>query len=235
MAAVYSVLRFVRSYTSETHAVPVGVALWSPDQGYVGFKTISKNEPVRKLDDERDQMLVDMALERIQGFLTTRTAPYAREPGNPCSDQWWDQVRKSHVHSLTFTEPRVVDVSASAEGLDQLYEMIMRPFRIPAVLPPDAHTDTYAELRDGSYTHFYPSVVAVQLCSPRGPIHKVRVRPDPKGSHWGWWDAERQHFTMIWPTAFQVDMCFPSGAASAEARGRGLVTQLSVEKLGDAQ
>lgn len=236
MAAVHSILRFVRTYTSETHAVPVGVVLWHEgSQSYVGFKAIGKDEPVRKLSDERDRMLIHLTIDRIRDAIETRIAPHDRKPSNPHTNQWWSKMRGSLVHSLRLTEPRAIDLPATNEGLEQLYEMTMRPFRIPAVLPPGAYTDMHAELRDGKYEHFYPTAFAVRMCSPRGPVHAVRVRPDDNGTHWGWWDAERQHFTMIWGSRLQVDVCFPGGSDANEAVGNGLVCRLGVEKLGDAK
>lgn len=65
-------------------------------------------------------------------------------------------------------------------------------------------------------------------------IHKVRIRPDENGSHWGWWSAERQTFTMIWRSKIQLDMCFAYGPAAEKKRGGGLRCRLAVEMIADA-
>lgn len=235
--AVHSILRFVRSYTSETHAIPVGVVLWHdgvvPDRSYVGFKAIEPEERIRGLLDERDRRLAELAIEKIRHAIDTRTALHDREPSSPWTTRWWAQMENCLVHSLRLTPQRAIDLPASDEGLAQLYTMTMRPFRIPAVLPPGAYTDMHAVFRNGRFEHFYPSVAAVRMCDSKNPVHAVRVRQDDNGSHWGWWGAERQQFSMIWPSRLQVEVCFTYGSEAAMRIGDGLVCRLSIEDLGE--
>jgi len=95
-----------------------------------------------------------------------------------------------------------------------------------------AHTDLYAHFRDGYWWHLYPSKVALRMCSvPEEDMKRVRVSYDENGAYWGWWDAEKEHFTMIWPSRVQVEICFPYGSAAEERRGRGKLVQLKVEEI----
>ncbi len=96
-------------------------------------------------------------------------------------------------------------------------------------VPLDAHTNMWAH-RDPEieFHHIHHSDMAVSMCGS-GPIVEVCVTLDPAGKHWGWWDAERKWFTMIFHDKMLVDMCFPYGSKAAEELGRGRVAQLRVE------
>ena len=67
-----------------------------------------------------------------------------------------------------------------------------------------------------------------------GPIFKVSmraVRADESSPYWGWWDAERETISMIWPDKRLLNMCFPYGPKAEEERGRGLRVNLVLEEL----
>ena len=102
--------------------------------------------------------------------------------------------------------------------------------RVPAA----ASTIMYAERTEKGFRHLYPSVIAVQMCSPKGPVVKVQVtRDEERGSHHGWWDAKKQHFCMPWENRLQAEMCFAYGHQVLEEAGEGLLCRLRVEPVLD--
>lgn len=83
------------------------------------------------------------------------------------------------------------------------------------------------------YEDFYPSTMQVRMCGDH-PIVRVRVsetETPTDRSYWAWWDNERQHFTMVYYSRVQVEICFAYGSKAEEARGRGKVCQVDVEEL----
>jgi len=95
----------------------------------------------------------------------------------------------------------------------------------------------YAERtdEDEQLTHFFPSTLQVRMCGS-GPLMLARLRIDPEGPHWGWYESHhpynrdrRGHVTMIYPAKLLVDMCFPGGTAPEIKRGHGQLVRLSAE------
>lgn len=226
--AFYAIFKYTRAYSSITQAIPVAVALWD-ESGVTHFRALSAGEEARGIHPDTDRRYVDLAIERLHDRMERGAVSKRVTMG------WWTNLRAELVHSLLMSEPLAIDLPATKEGLAKLWEDTMRPFRIPAVLPPNPSTDLYAQLRDdGTYYHFFPHPRLVESCSSEPiTVHKVRVQPDDNGRYWGWWDAERQCFTMIWPSRTQFEMCFPYGPEAEERRGRGLICRLSAMKIED--
>lgn len=73
----------------------------------------------------------------------------------------------------------------------------------------------------------------VKLYGFEHPIVKVVVReiePGETSIYWAWWSNEDQHFHWLWPSKGQVNMCFPYGPEVEEAKGRGHVLNVVVER-----
>ena len=102
--------------------------------------------------------------------------------------------------------------------------------------------------RDGAefYSSIFPSKMAVTMCmGDPEPIHAVKVRlGDGSSRYWGWWSTrlksllgseERDpgHFTMIFPSRIQVEICFAYGYEAEEKAGNGKLVNLIVEPTGE--
>ncbi len=210
--------------------IPVAVAVW--DGKYVCFKCLLPGEKIRGVFNPDQLVAVELTLDRLKGWLNTGCLPYhTGNPLTPTETEWWEYVRACLIHSLKLDEPKVTDTPATQEGVEQLFRETLRAYQIPAVIPAGATTDMWAELTPKGYRHIYESEVAVRMCGPKGPIHQVRVTQDPEGPFWGWWDAERQAFCMIWQSEVQNKMCFTYGPEASEARGQGLRSRLRLERI----
>lgn len=63
---------------------------------------------------------------------------------------------------------------------------------------------------------------------PPPPQHDPKVNePD----YWGWWDNDKQEFTLIWNKYFLLNMCFTYGMDAEEERGRGKAYRVNVKKV----
>ena len=64
------------------------------------------------------------------------------------------------------------------------------------------------------------------------PVYEVTVSEMPDepmlDSYWGWWDAQRGAFTMVYYAQALVEMCFPYGSKVEEERGRGKLMPVAV-------
>lgn len=96
----------------------------------------------------------------------------------------------------------------------------------------------HAHHHTGAPIYFYasPSRRWVELHRSSDPIVPVRVREwsegDPPSPYFGWLDAsDTTHYTMVWPSEAQLDMCFIYGPEAEEARGRGRKVRLVVEEV----
>lgn len=58
------------------------------------------------------------------------------------------------------------------------------------------------------------------------PSHDTSSQAD----YWGWFDENKQDFTMIYPKYFLLDMCFPSGIKGSEEAGQGKAYRLEILK-----
>lgn len=83
---------------------------------------------------------------------------------------------------------------------------------------------------------FYPSKKLVEMTySEKRIIHKVKVTPyegpEDKALYWGWWDNEREAFSMIYHSKTLVSLCFIYGPEVEETAGKGKVMPLLVTKV----
>ena len=51
---------------------------------------------------------------------------------------------------------------------------------------------------------------------------------DIEVDYWGWYDAKRDEFTMIYAQRFLLDMCFPAGIKETENGGGGKAYRLEI-------
>ncbi len=91
---------------------------------------------------------------------------------------------------------------------------------------------------DGVFDHVYPSRIQVGMCTSEPPV-QVTVTEVPAQTDrdditsdlwWGWQEAGKTAFCMIWPTRASLQVCFPYGLDTAVARGQGRVVRLAITK-----
>ncbi len=82
-----------------------------------------------------------------------------------------------------------------------------------------------------------PTRDMAKLCVDEEQLVEVLVQEDPDGRYYGWQDAVRTSDfpSMIWPTAHQLEMCFPNGTKPSVERGEGRVVRLSIQAVGGAK
>jgi hypothetical protein len=86
------------------------------------------------------------------------------------------------------------------------------------------------------YDHFFPNTLCVRMCGEY-EILKVQVTADPdpaavkKDNYWGYWDNEKETFTMVYYSRIRLNMCFPYGPEVYEQRGEGICVPVKVEVL----
>ena len=113
----------------------------------------------------------------------------------------------------------------------------------PLVTTPDEKT-YYAHRSEGEFYWISLSREWVELHELSHPIVAVRVRerrpedPPPclhrRGwlvDYWGWLKTGADHYTFIFPSKDQMQMCFPYGPDSDERLGRGRQVRLIVEEV----
>ncbi len=63
---------------------------------------------------------------------------------------------------------------------------------------------------------------------PPPPQHDTKVNePD----YWGWWDAKKEKFSLIFGKHFLLEMCFPYGTKIEEERGNGKAYRINVKLI----
>ncbi len=65
------------------------------------------------------------------------------------------------------------------------------------------------------------------------PVFPVIVRELHEGEtsfYWAWWSTEEQAFMFVFPRKIMVETCFTYGTKAEEARGRGGLMNVVVER-----
>lgn len=83
------------------------------------------------------------------------------------------------------------------------------------------------------FEHVFPTQGQVRMCGDHDVVAvSVRLAGDEEEpSHWGWVDTGKDQPTMIWPSYFQLCVCFQGEGAmlDQQKRGRGNPVRLIVE------
>lgn len=85
--------------------------------------------------------------------------------------------------------------------------------------------------KEGSYyTHFMANPNVVQLHDETSAVYQAEVEQceDSPGVYWGWWENQKQAFTMVYRTRSILNMCFPYGFDIEEKKGRGHAVPVKV-------
>jgi hypothetical protein len=107
--------------------VPVGVILCSPEEGKMWFRLPGDAERIAGVPLREARADLDLVRSQIEGWHRLGRLPYAKEPLEPLSVAWWEQVR-----GLLQWSVRLGPVQALAGGdpeavLEALYERTVEP------------------------------------------------------------------------------------------------------------
>lgn len=89
---------------------------------------------------------------------------------------------------------------------------------------------------DGRVVYLHASVSRpwLDLHGVPDPVVRVTVRAwkegDAPSTYWGWLRAGEDRYTLVWPSANALDICFPCGADVAESLGQGRKVHLVVQE-----
>jgi len=125
----YSVFNLITDEMRGT-SIPVGVALWTSDQGKPLMRLVHEDDHVKGLDRFAYEYIHQMQ-KQLHQWISSGEVPYAGDRLKPQSDEWWLHIRSLLVHELRMSEPRPIDSRNPADELDPLYEAIVGPRRSP--------------------------------------------------------------------------------------------------------
>jgi hypothetical protein len=110
-------------------AVPIGVALWSPERQWAKFRMVEEGERLRQFNSRENYPLVRFVRQKLEKWLSTNKLPYSEGPMTPYVDDWWRHVRDLLIHQVRLSEPRSIDCRNPDEELEPLYEAIVSSHR----------------------------------------------------------------------------------------------------------
>lgn len=138
----YTVLRYLIDVERGV-SIPIGIILSAPDQDYLRFRLPRDGESIPGVPSAKAKPVIDLARTKIEYWLKTGEVPYAKQPLEPLSQSWWDQVRKLMQFRVQIGAVQPIDCLNPEEEIETLYEAIVKP-----QLSPQAR----AERIDGAVT-----------------------------------------------------------------------------------
>jgi len=84
------------------------------------------------------------------------------------------------------------------------------------------------------FFHIFPHPKLALMCGS-GPVYELELRETEKGEvsdYWGWYDNEKNDYSMIYPNKTPFKMCFPYGYEAEEKAGKGRAVNLVVVERG---
>jgi hypothetical protein len=124
----YAVLRYLTDSQREI-TVPLGVILWSADQGRLCFRLPRQHEEIVGAPAAQARAYAEIARSKIQGWYELGRLPYQKEPLAPLSDAWWEAVRALLQWRVRLGPVRVVTCYDPEQELESLYEALVQPLR----------------------------------------------------------------------------------------------------------
>lgn len=102
-----------------------------------------------------------------------------------------------------------------------------------------ASFELFAQKLPGRYAGFYSSAKHFITSGPE-PVLRMRVTviatsEATEADYWGWWKAEGDYVTYVYPREFLVEMCFAYGSKAETERGRGWMVRVRVEEAAHMQ
>ena len=109
--------------------IPIGVALWSPEKDWAGFRLVGEKERLKQFKSQEHFPFVRLASEKIRHWIKCKELPYAHKPLVPTSDEWWRHVRDLLIHRIRLSEPRPIDCRDPEEEIEPLFEAVVAAHR----------------------------------------------------------------------------------------------------------
>ena len=95
--------------------------------------------------------------------------------------------------------------------------------------PEARHWDTWAKDYGNNEWRHFGSAFFARMRGGEKPVVAVRLIEDAEGPYHGWLKTGEDTPCMIWPSAIQLEMCFPYGMAAAIGKGGGQPIRLRCE------
>jgi hypothetical protein len=124
----YAVLRYLVEPQREV-TVPLGVVLWSADQGRLYFRLPHEEERIDGVPPAQARAYAEIARAKIEGWHARGELPYQKEPLAALGEGWWEAVRALLQWRVRLGHVRVVTCRDPEWELERLYEALVQPLR----------------------------------------------------------------------------------------------------------
>jgi superfamily II DNA or RNA helicase len=115
----YAVFSFLIDPPRET-GIPVGVAVWSPEQHRARVRFVKEGEPIEGLDVEEHLPFVRLVQQKVERWLETGRLPHGGG-GIPSEDAWWQHLRALLIHQVRLSEAKPLRCSDLEQEVEELY------------------------------------------------------------------------------------------------------------------
>jgi Protein of unknown function (DUF3037) len=122
----YAVLRYLVDRQREI-TVPIGIVLWSADQGQLWFRLPHEEERIDGEPTVQSRAYGEIVRAKIEGWHQRGELPYQTEPLLPLSDAWWGAVGRLLQWRVRLGPVRVVTCCEPEVELERLYEVLVHP------------------------------------------------------------------------------------------------------------
>jgi SNF2 family DNA or RNA helicase len=116
----YAVFSFLTDPPRET-SIPVGVAVWSPEQRFARVRFLNTEERVEGLDAGQHLPFVRLVQEQVERWLDAGRLPHGGG-GVPIEDAWWQYLRTLLIHRVRLSEPRALRCGDPEQEVEALYQ-----------------------------------------------------------------------------------------------------------------
>ena len=80
------------------------------------------------------------------------------------------------------------------------------------------------------YGHSEEEIVELEMIVSKDQTKPPSNDGNMVADYWGWFDSEREKYTMIYAKWFLLDMCFPAGIKTTEETNQGKAYRLEIIK-----
>ena len=160
----YAVFRYVKDAQRDV-TVPIGVALWSSEEGVVRTRLLKQSERISRISKTDDYPYIDLIHRKLGMWLSQKKLPYQSAEMLPTSDAWRRHLRNVLVHKVRVSEPLSIDCENPDIELEPLFTAIVK-----------ASPDEESAIRiDGLVRHSLGEELAKKL--HRGAINGFAGKP----------------------------------------------------------
>jgi len=165
----YAVFRYMKD-TKREIAVPIGVALWSEDAKWVGFRVVSSDQRVSRISRKGDFPFINVFAQKLDSWLVSNHLPYQDQTVTPTSDAWWRHLQKLLIHKTRLSDPHPIDCLDPEKEIESLFREIVSPeetedrARIDHLITQCLGTKLSKTLRRGEVKGYAGKPVEVMRC-----------------------------------------------------------------------